>query len=61
MAVATVVDAAALYQQESTNMAKSNEQVGPNVLTSPTEEVVEIKATTEPVLSKYKIANLSLW
>ena len=56
-----MVDAATLYQQQTTDMVKSDEQVGPNVLTSPREEVVEIKATTEPVLSKYKIANLSLW
>ena len=70
MAVATVVDAATLYQQETNNRLKSKEQASPNVpipcpnvqvQTSPSDEIVEINHTTKPVLSKYKIANLSLW
>ena len=61
LAVATVVDAATLYQQEASNKAKAHHRA--NTVVTPTEakQVVDIDSATNPVLSKYRIANLNLW
>ena len=61
LAVATVVDAATLYQQAEANAAKNQEQINSTCIPVQSEEVIEIDGTDKPVLSKVKIANLNLW
>ena len=61
LAVATVVDAGTLYQQETTKGGKPQERISSNAPQSKADDVIEINATPKPVISKYKIANLNLW
>ena len=61
LAVATVVDAATLYQQAAANSVKSPEEVNSGCVPVQSEEVIEVDGGNKPVISKVKIANLNLW